>query len=182
VDGRLNRNRLLLASNQLGSIFDELKTMDDARAAILGLEALVGTLREARLERERGADIVRVKAQTLIAELAPLDVERVAAVLALRPRTSDLDGIGVAHAGEWDAFDPAGELALLRALASLRTTDAATMSSALGEVAAVQEAVESLAGSDAERAGEPRTCCRPPAVANRRRSCLDSHHGEVDSR
>ncbi len=107
----------------------------------------------------------------------------VAAVLfALRPRTPDLDATGVALAGEWDAFDPAGELALLRALASLRTTDAATMSSALGEVAAVQEAVESLAGSDAERAGEPRTCCRPPAVANHRRSCLDSHHGEVDSR
>jgi hypothetical protein len=164
----LNRYRLLLFYNELGSIFDELKTMYDALAAILGLEDIVGTLREARLERERARRHVQEEAQTLIAELEPLDDERVTAVLSrcVRGGPTSTRSKSLSRASRTRST-PAGELALLRSSrrCGLRTRRRCRARSVILRLRRRQ--VESLAGSDGAR-GEPRTCCRRPAVANDR--------------
>ena len=152
----LNRYRPFLSYNELGSMFDELKTMYDALAAILGLEGietLAATLRDARLERERAAKRVREETRKLITELEPFDDERMTAVLAaLRRRTPDLDAIELALAGEWDQIDPAGELALLREISSLSVPGEPTVAGALTKLADAQAAVDALVGSDSARA------------------------------
>ena len=153
----LSRYRPFLSYNELGSMFDELKTMYDALAAILGLEDLEGLtalLRSARLERERASKDVKAQIARLLEQLEGVeDDERVKTVVAaLSAKRPDLDAIELALEGVGEEGDPAGELATLRALCSLKVAPEEEVEAALSELAAARAAVKEFEGTDAGRA------------------------------
>src|SRR4051812_29235011 len=152
----LARYRPFLSYNELGSMFDELKTMYDALAAILGLEdvdELLRIVRDARLERERALKTARAEAKALVDRLDGVDDDRVRGVVAaLRAKPVDLDAIELALEGVGDHADPAGELAALRQLASLSVPGAAQVQEAFDGLEAAQVELAGLAGTDAARA------------------------------
>ena len=152
----LSRYRPFLSYNELGSMFDELKTMYDALAAILGLEdvdALGASLREARLRRERALKTMREEVKGLAAQLEGVDDDRAAGVVAaLGARPPDLDAVELALEGAGEPGDPGAELAALRSLCSLPVPDAETVDAALAAAAEARARVDDLAGTDAGRA------------------------------
>jgi energy-coupling factor transporter ATP-binding protein EcfA2 len=152
----LSRYRPFLSYNELGQMFDELKTMYDALAAILGLEdieELQRVLREARLARDRAQREFKAQVKDLIERLETVEDERAAHVLvALRARPADLDAIELALAGVGDGADPGADTATLRQLCSIAVPSGDAVGEALDRLAAAREAMARLAGTDAARA------------------------------
>jgi recombinational DNA repair ATPase RecF len=153
----LARYRPFLSYNELGQMFDELKTMYDALALILGLEdvdALHKLLRDERLARERAVREVRIWAQEIREGIVEADEDdRLSAAReALSARTPDVEAVELLLAGVADVGDPAGELALLRSLCSLMSPDPQRVDSVLAELAAAQARTAEIAGTDAARA------------------------------
>lgn len=154
--GPLERYRPFLSYNELGSMFDELKSMYDALAAILGLEELEvvqQVVRDARLTHERALRTARQETRSLVERLGSVQDERVGAVLrALGGRNPDLDMVELALEGAWEGVDPASELALLRALTAIPLPDPPEVEASLARLAEARAAEAELVGSDAERA------------------------------
>ncbi len=154
-DAAMSRYRPFLSYAELGSMFDELATMYDALAAILGLgdvEDLAETLRAARLERERTFKGFKVDKDEFLNRLDASDDERaVAAVRALRPATPDLDSLELALEGLIDAADSEGELERLRRLARVSSPERDHVEEAILELESSTSRLEELQGTDAAR-------------------------------
>jgi energy-coupling factor transporter ATP-binding protein EcfA2 len=152
----LSRYRPFLSYNELGSMFDELRTMYDALAAILGLEdieALLQSLREARLAREKALKTVRGEIKQLTGQLAGVPDDRAQQVLeALTARPAELDAIELTLAGLGDEGDPGAGLATLRALCALPLPDDEQVESAFARLDHAREQLAAHAGTDAARA------------------------------
>ncbi len=152
----LARYRPFLSYSELGAMFDELKTMYDALAAILGLEdieMLQKTLRDVRLERERGLKGVRDDAKRMLAAFADVDDDRVTVVAeALKLRPIDFDAIELALVGAGYEGDPGAELGTLRALCSLRVPDEAAVDEALAALGSARAVMAGMAGTNAAHA------------------------------
>lgn len=122
-DVALSRYRPFLSYAELGEMFDELATMYDALAAILGLgevDALAESLRAARLDRDRAVKEFKASREGFLARLDVCADERAAAAgRALRERTPDFDSLELALEGLVEGADPTGELERLRRLARL---------------------------------------------------------------
>lgn len=155
-DVALARYRPFLSYNELGSMFDEPKTMYDALSAILGLDEIeqVGKdIREERLERERAIKTMREDVKLLLERLHGVDDERaMAASAALSKRVPDLDAIELALAGAIEGRDPESDLAGLRSLATLTTPAAEEVDAVLAALDEAEGRLEQLAGTDAARA------------------------------
>jgi len=152
----LSRYRPFLSYNELGSMFDELKTMYEALSAILGLEdleELQKSLRDARLVRERSVKGTLAEAKALAARLEAVDDDRVRGVVtALGTKPIDFDAIELALEGAGDEGDPAGELAALRSLCSLPVPDREAIDDALALLGEARTGLEGLEGTDTARA------------------------------
>ena len=155
-DAALARHRPFLSYSELGAMFDELKTMYDALAAILGLEdieVLQKTLRDVRLERDRGLKAVRDDAKRLAAGIAEVDDPRATVVSeSLRTRPVDLDAIELALQGSGYEGDPGAELKTLRALCALRVPEETTVDAAFDALTVARDELAALAGTDAAHA------------------------------
>lgn len=152
----LVRYRPFLSYSELGVMFEQLATMYDALAAILGLEdidELQKALRDARLERERALKSLRQLIADMVARWEVIADDRVAVVVrGLRERTPDLDAVEHALEGTGDEGDPHHELASLRAIASLRVPDDEAVAAAFSALDAAREAVDRMSGTDAAHA------------------------------
>ncbi len=150
----LSRYRPFLSFNELGQMFDELKTMYDALSAILGLddiEALAECLRSGRLTRDRLVKELRKQVKLLRDGLAGVDDDRARAVLqALAPATPDLDAIELTLDGV-DAVATA-DLADLRAIGALAVPPREEVDAALDALNAASTEAEATAHTDAGRA------------------------------
>ncbi len=148
----LSRYRPFLSFNELGQMFDELKTMYDALSAILGLddiEALALALRDARLARDREAKALRQRLKDLTQRLAAIDDDRartVSAALAADP--PDLDAVELTL----DGVDAGTDLHTLRDLAALRAPTIEAVDGALEALHEARKGLEACAGTDAGRA------------------------------
>jgi energy-coupling factor transporter ATP-binding protein EcfA2 len=155
-ESALARYRPFLSYNELGKMFDELRTMYDALAAILGLEDLEElhrALRDERLRRERALKDVKAEAKQLAASLAGVDDPRAkAAAEALGGRSIDVAAVEAALAGTGDGADPARELQLLRSLCSLEPPAPEAVASAHEELAGALAALDQVGRTDAARA------------------------------
>lgn len=155
-DAALLRYRPFLSYNELGSMFDEPKTMYDALSAILGLddiEQMAKDIRDERLERDRAAKAVRQEIKELLPGLDQLeDARATAAAAALRQRPPDLDAIELALVGAIEGGDPEGDLAALRALTTPATPRADETAAAFTALQDTEHRLAALAGSDAARA------------------------------
>jgi recombinational DNA repair ATPase RecF len=154
-DVALSRYRPFLSYAELGAMFDELATMYDALAAILGLEEaerLADELRAARLPRERAFKDFKAERDGLLERLAACDDERAAAsVTALRSRTPDFAALELALEGLIDGGDPEGELERLRRLARLSPPDAARVEEAVAALERSAVRLDALQATDAAR-------------------------------
>ncbi len=152
----LSRYRPFLSYNELGSMFDELRTMYDALAAILGLEDiddLQKALREVRLDRERAVKALRGVVKDMIERHEVIADDRVAVVVrALRERPPDLAAIEHALEGTGEEGDPHHELAGLREIASLQVPDEEAVAGAFAALDEARAAVERMEGTDAAHA------------------------------
>jgi hypothetical protein len=152
----LSRYRPFLSYNELGSMFDELKTMYDALASILGLEdidELARILREARLARERASKDLKVQVSKLVARLDGVDDDRAATVVdALTANPVDLDAIARVLGGVGGASDPGAQLADLRALCALPVPELEVVEAAFEAFTRANDELAALAGTDAARA------------------------------
>jgi energy-coupling factor transporter ATP-binding protein EcfA2 len=152
----LARYRPFLSYSELGAMFDELKTMYDALAAILGLEdieVLQKTLRDARLERERGQKGVRDEAKRMLEQFAGVEDDRATVVAeALKARPIDFEAIELALVGAGYEGDPGAELGTLRALCTLRVPEDTAIDAALDALTVARDELAALAGTDAAHA------------------------------
>ena len=160
-DEALSTYRPFLPYNELGSIPDyKPSALYDLMSAALGLDVLVAArkhLRDLKLEREKHCREVEAKRSKLLASLQPVDDERAreCARLIESPEANrwDLDRVETVLEGGDDPKG-AGDIALLRELASLRPPDAAEAQSAAAHLRAALDAVEGVAETDADRARE----------------------------
>jgi len=154
-DVALSRYRPFLSYAELGAMFDELATMYDALAAILGLEEvedLAGALRAARLERERAFKDFKLERDALLDRLDSCEDERAAAAAtALQGRTPDFATLELALEGLIAGADPERELERLRQLARLFPPDAERVEEAIAGLEDSAARLEAMEGTDAAR-------------------------------
>jgi hypothetical protein len=157
-DVALSRYRPFLSYAELGAMFDELATMYDALAAILGLEDvedLADAVRAARLERERAVKAFRAQRAALLSRLRACDDERAAAAAsALGSGTPDFGSLELALEGLVEGADPEGELERLRQLARLSPPDPERMEEALADLEECAMRLDGMEGTDAARDAE----------------------------
>jgi DNA repair exonuclease SbcCD ATPase subunit len=170
--------RPFLSYNELGSTFDEGPTeFHDRLSRILGLgeiEDAQQLLRKARLQRQAIVDDVKSRLASLLGQLDGLDDPRAqAARAALGARKWDLDKAeqALATAGTEDAN--AGDLPVLRFLASLSTPDPEDIRIARADLAAAAARDREIA---AQPAGEARDVVQLLQLALRH----FEQHGEGD--
>jgi hypothetical protein len=157
-DLALSRYRPFLSYAELGAMFDELATMYDALAAILGLEDvedLADAVRAARLERERAVKAFKAERAALLNRLAACDDERAAAAASsLGNGTPDFGALELALEGLVEGADPEGELERLRQLARLSPPDAERVKEALADLEVSATRLDRMKGTDAARDAE----------------------------
>jgi recombinational DNA repair ATPase RecF len=154
-DAALSRYRPFLSYSELGTMFDQLPTMYDALAAILGLEDVdtaSAVLREGRLQRDRAMKAYKQRRDELLQRLGGCDDERARAVeRGLSGKEPDLDTVELALEGVVEGPDPATELGLLGQIARLNAGDEGTAAAAIAAVETTQAELAALAGTDAAR-------------------------------
>jgi recombinational DNA repair ATPase RecF len=154
-DVALSRYRPFLSYAELGAMFDELATMYDALAAILGLEGvedLADALRAARLERERAFKDFKAERDALRDRLDACEDERAtAAAIALQGRTPDFSALELALEGLIEGADPEGDLERLRQLARLSAPEAERLEEAIAGLGDSAARLDTMKGTDAAR-------------------------------
>lgn len=154
-DLALSRYRPFLSYAELGEMFDELATMYDALAAILGLgevDALADSLRAARLDRERAFKQFKVLRDGFLDRLDLCADERAAAAArALRAKALDFDALELALEGLVEGADPTGELERLRGLARLAPPEAVRAEDAIAGLEESTLRLDEPAATDAAR-------------------------------
>ena len=157
LDRALKTWRPFLSYNELGGLLDDGPSrLYDAISAVLGLEEWVvaeDRLTNARKTLEATVRSARAEAERLRRLLEGVDDDRAAAALeALPPRKPwDLGTIETLATG---AAPSTPDLSNLQAIASLPPIDIDAPAEAARELRSAAAAVASLAGSDAERAGD----------------------------
>jgi len=154
-DLALSRYRPFLSYAELGSMFADLKTMYDALAAILGLgevEGVAGSLRAARLDRERAFKEFKLRRDGFLGRLDACADERAAAASrALREKMPDFDTLALALEGLVEGADPAGELEGLRRLARLAPPEAGRVEDAITSLHESTARLDALEATEAAR-------------------------------
>jgi predicted ATPase len=154
-DLALSRYRPFLSYAELGAMFDELATMYDALAAILGLgdvDALADSLRAARLDRERAFREFKARRDGFLVRLDTCADERAeAAARALWEKPPDFDALEFALEGLVEGADPTGELESLRGLARLAPPADDRVADAISGLEASTIRLDALVATDAAR-------------------------------
>lgn len=170
--------RPFLSYNELGSMLEEGPSkLFDALASILGLEDLVraaGSLGDAKKRRTDAHKETTKKGAEIRAALEVIDDERaVKSIEALDAKPWQLADIEAVVAGGSLDTENESEIEILRQLAHVKGPDPQEVSSAAEGILAALEAVQSLAGTDADRS-------RRTADILAGALELHQHHGDGD--
>jgi recombinational DNA repair ATPase RecF len=152
----LRTHRPFLSYNELGSLLDEGPSkLYDALSSILGLEDLVealGALQEARRSREKALKDATDARGGLLERLRDVDDARARQVaVALEGKEWDLGAIDEALGGVAASGAGAGEIDVLRGIASLEPPDPARVAAAVAEMRGAAAAVRSAQETAAAR-------------------------------
>src|SRR5262245_13477007 len=154
--GALRTHRPFLSYNELGSLLDEGPSKrSGARAAIVGLEGLVGAqgvLQEARRSREKAVKEAGEARTRLLERLREVDDERARRVTAaIEGKEWDLEAVDAVLADSGSLGKGSAETDVLRAIAALEPPDPARVASAVAEMRAAAAGLRAAEGTAAAR-------------------------------